>query len=138
MLALTWDARETAPEADVRTRADGGWSDWRPMPVLTDAPDAVPLDRVAGRVDFDHVGFAYGRDAGGLQDVDLHIRAGEKVGIVGASGAGKSTMVALLLRLYDVEKGAIRIDGQDLRHVTQESLPGGNCAAKWGQCGGQG
>ena len=81
-----------------------------------------PLDRVAGRVDFDHVGFAYGRDAGGLQDVDLHIRAGEKVGIVGASGAGKSTMVALLLRLYDVEKGAIRIDGQDLRHVTQESL----------------
>ena len=68
------------------------------------------------------MGFAYGRDAGGLQDVDLHIRAGEKVGIVGASGAGKSTMVALLLRLYDVEKGAIRIDGQDLRHVTQESL----------------
>ena len=101
---------------------EDGMKTLSPPHALTDAPDAVPLDRVAGRVDFDHVGFAYGRDAGGLQDVDLHIRAGEKVGIVGASGAGKSTMVALLLRLYDVEKGAIRIDGQDLRHVTQESL----------------
>ncbi|WP_306753301.1 ABC transporter ATP-binding protein [Paracoccus actinidiae] len=101
---------------------EDGMKTLSPPHALTDAPDAVPLDRVAGRVDFDHVGFAYGRDAGGLQEVDLHIRAGEKVGIVGASGAGKSTMVALLLRLYDVEKGAIRIDGQDLRHVTQESL----------------
>ena len=101
---------------------EDGMKTLSPPHALTDAPDALPLDRVAGRVDFDHVGFAYGRDAGGLQDVDLHIRAGEKVGIVGASGAGKSTMVALLLRLYDVEKGAIRIDGQDLRHVTQESL----------------
>ena len=101
---------------------EDGMKTLSPPHALTDAPDAVPLDRVAGRVDFDHVGFAYGRDAGGLRDVDLHIRAGEKVGIVGASGAGKSTMVALLLRLYDVEKGAIRIDGQDLRHVTQESL----------------
>ena len=101
---------------------EDGMKTLSPPHALTDAPDALPLDRVVGRVDFDHVGFAYGRDAGGLQDVDLHIRAGEKVGIVGASGAGKSTMVALLLRLYDVEKGAIRIDGQDLRHVTQESL----------------
>ena len=101
---------------------EDGMKTLSPPHALTDAPDALPLDRVAGRVDFDHVGFAYGRDAGGLQDVDLHLRAGEKVGIVGASGAGKSTMVALLLRLYDVEKGAIRIDGQDLRHVTQESL----------------
>jgi ATP-binding cassette subfamily B protein len=101
---------------------EDGMKTLSPPHALTDAPDALPLDRVAGRVDFDHVGFAYGRDAGGLRDVDLHIRAGEKVGIVGASGAGKSTMVALLLRLYDVEKGAIRIDGQDLRHVTQESL----------------
>jgi ATP-binding cassette subfamily B protein len=101
---------------------EDGMKTLSPSHALTDAPDAVPLDRVAGRIDFDHVGFAYGRDDGGLQDVDLHIRAGEKVGIVGASGAGKSTMVALLLRLYDVEKGAIRIDGQDLRDVTQESL----------------
>ncbi len=101
---------------------EDGMKTLSPPHALTDAPDALPLERVAGRVDFDHVGFAYGRDEGGLADIDLHIRAGEKVGIVGASGAGKSTMVALLLRLYDVEKGAIRIDGHDLRQVTQESL----------------
>ena len=89
---------------------------------LKDAPNAIALDRVQGRVDFDAVGFAYGRDLGGLQDVDLHIRPGEKIGIVGASGAGKSTLVALLLRLYDVERGAIRIDRHNLRGVTQESL----------------
>ena len=89
---------------------------------LKDTPGAVVLDRVAGRIDFDAVDFAYGRDLGGLQGVDLHIHAGEKIGIVGASGAGKSTLVALLLRLYDVERGAVRIDGQDVREVTQESL----------------
>ncbi|MBK4216935.1 ABC transporter ATP-binding protein [Paracoccus caeni] len=89
---------------------------------LTDKPGANALSRVQGRVDYDHVGFAYGRDEGGLRGIDLHVKPGEKIGIVGASGAGKSTMVALLLRLYDVEKGSIRIDGQDIREVTQESL----------------
>ncbi len=101
---------------------EDGMTTLSPPHALTDAPDAVMLDRVAGRIDFDHVGFAYGRDLGGLQGIDLHVRPGEKIGIVGASGAGKSTMVALLLRLYDVEKGSIRIDGHDLRKVTQESL----------------
>ncbi|WP_207102723.1 ABC transporter ATP-binding protein [Paracoccus shandongensis] len=101
---------------------EDGMKTLSPPHALTDAPGAVTLDRVAGRIDFDGVGFAYGRDDGGLAGIDLHIRPGEKVGIVGASGAGKSTLVALLLRLYDVEKGAIRIDGQDLRDVTQESL----------------
>jgi ATP-binding cassette subfamily B protein len=89
---------------------------------LTDAPHAITLDRVQGRVQFDHVGFAYGREKGGLDDLNLTIEAGQKIGIVGASGAGKSTLVALLLRLYDVEKGAVRLDGHDLRDVTQESL----------------
>ncbi len=91
---------------------------------LTDAPDAVVLGRVQGRVDYDHVDFAYGRGdgQGGIHDLDLHIAPGEKLGIVGASGAGKSTMVSLLLRLYDVEAGAVRIDGHDLRRVTEESL----------------
>ncbi|WP_134678580.1 ABC transporter ATP-binding protein [Paracoccus ravus] len=91
---------------------------------LTDAPDAVELGRVAGRIEFDHVDFAYGRDEGGIRDLSLSIAPGEKLGIVGASGAGKSTLVSLLLRLYDVEKGAVRIDGHDLRGVTQESLRG--------------
>ncbi|MDO5705418.1 MAG: ABC transporter ATP-binding protein [Paracoccus sp. (in: a-proteobacteria)] len=93
-----------------------------PPHALTDAPGAVVLDRVAGRVDFEGVDFAYGKGAGGLTDLTLNIAPGEKIGIVGASGAGKSTLVALLLRLYDVERGAVRIDGQDVRAVTQESL----------------
>jgi len=93
-----------------------------PPHALTDAPDAVTMGRVTGAITFDGVSFAYGREKGGLDRIDLKVRAGEKLGIVGASGAGKSTLVALLLRLYDAEKGRILIDGQDVRHVTQESL----------------
>ncbi|PLS22490.1 ABC transporter ATP-binding protein [Neptunicoccus cionae] len=73
-------------------------------------------------ITFDHVSFGYGRDGNGIEDINLTIKPGEKIGIVGASGAGKSTLVALLLRLYDVEKGAIRIGGQDIREVSEEDL----------------
>ena len=93
-----------------------------PPHALTDAPGATTLPRVRGEVRYDHVGFAYGGASGGVRDLDLTVRPGERLGIVGASGAGKSTLVALLLRLYDPEAGAVRIDGQDLRQVTQESL----------------
>jgi len=93
-----------------------------PPHTLTDAPDAGVLGRVAGQIDFEEVTFAYGRRSGGIARVNLHVRPGEKVGIVGASGAGKSTLVALLLRLYDVEGGRVLIDGKDIRSVTQESL----------------
>ncbi|PTX46202.1 ATP-binding cassette subfamily B protein [Gemmobacter caeni] len=89
---------------------------------LADAPGAVDLPRISGKVDYLDVSFAYGRKRGGIDRVTLHIAAGEKIGIVGASGAGKSTLVALLLRLYDCEKGKVTLDGHDLRHVTQESL----------------
>ena len=89
---------------------------------LIDLPDARRLKVPSGKICFDQIRFAYGRDIGGVDDVTLLISAGEKVGVVGASGAGKSTLVSLLLRLYDTEKGAVRIDGQDLRTVTQESL----------------
>lgn len=89
---------------------------------LTDAEGAADLPRVRGEIVFDGAGFAYGRRKGGIDGVDLTIAPGEKIGIVGASGAGKSTLVSLLLRLYDVERGAVRIDGADLRDVTQESL----------------
>jgi len=101
---------------------EDGMQTLSPPHSLTDAPDALVLGRVAGRVDFDHVDFSYGREEGGIRDLDLHIAPAEKLGIVGASGAGKSTMVSLLLRLYDVERGAILIDGHDIRQVTQESL----------------
>lgn len=89
---------------------------------LTDAPDATELPPARGEVVFDGVSFAYGRRTGGVDRVSLTIQPGERIGIVGASGAGKTTLVALLLRLYDTEKGAVRIDGQDVRKVTQESL----------------
>ena len=89
---------------------------------LTDASNAVPLSVDNGEVVFDQVSFAYGREIGGVHDISLRIAPGEKLGIVGASGAGKSTLVALLLRLYDTEDGAVRIDGQDVRGVTQDSL----------------
>ncbi|WP_347268054.1 ABC transporter ATP-binding protein [Paracoccus sp. (in: a-proteobacteria)] len=101
---------------------EDGMKTLSPAHALTDAPDALVLDRVAGRIDFQRVDFAYGRAAGGIRGLDLHIAAGEKLGVVGASGAGKSTMVSLLLRLYDVEAGAVRVDGHDVRAVSQESL----------------
>ncbi len=89
---------------------------------LADAPDAIDLPRVAGEVTFDNVTFGYGHGRAGVRDINLTIRAGEKLGIVGASGAGKSTLVSLLLRLYDAETGRVLVDGHDVRDVTQESL----------------
>ncbi|WP_170506383.1 ABC transporter ATP-binding protein [Ruegeria arenilitoris] len=89
---------------------------------VEDAAQATDLTVTEGRIDFDHVSFAYGRDVGGVSGVSMTVHPGEKLGIVGASGAGKSTLVSLLLRLYDGEKGIIRIDGQDVSQVTQDSL----------------
>jgi len=93
-----------------------------PRTRLVDAPGATELNVSAGEIVYDHVGFAYGRQTGGVSDIALTIAGGEKVGIVGASGAGKSTLVSLLLRLYQAEQGQIRIDGQPIESVTQESL----------------
>lgn len=89
---------------------------------VEDETEATELNVTEGAIEFRNVGFAYGRDVGGVQDVTLSIKAGEKLGIVGASGAGKSTLVSLLLRLYDGENGQILIDGQDISGVTQNSL----------------
>jgi len=89
---------------------------------LVDKPDAKPLRLTEGRVTFEGVSHHYGRGTGGLRNVTLDIAPGEKVGLVGRSGAGKSTLVKLLLRFYDTEEGRILIDGQDIAHVTQDSL----------------
>ena len=94
----------------------------RTEPSLQDAPDAHALPRVRGEIDVDHVSFAYQDDLAVLHDVDLHIRPGETVALVGPSGGGKTTLCQLIPRFYDVTRGAIRIDGQDVREVTQESL----------------
>jgi ATP-binding cassette subfamily B protein len=93
-----------------------------PPYTLADAPDAVELPPAEGLVQMEGVSFAYGRKKGGLDEVTLTIRPGEKIGLVGASGAGKTTLVFLLLRLYDTEKGRVLIDGHDVRAITQESL----------------
>ncbi len=89
-----------------------------------DRPDARPLEVSRGEIRFEDVSFSYGRgDAWRvLSGLDFTIRPGERVGLVGRSGAGKSTLVNLLLRFYDMEQGNIRIDGQDIAAVTQESL----------------
>jgi ATP-binding cassette subfamily B protein len=89
---------------------------------LADKPGAIVLPRAKGEIRFQDASFAYGRQRGGVAGIDLTIRAGEKLGIVGASGAGKSSLVSLLLRLYDCETGAVLVDGHDVRDVTQESL----------------
>lgn len=94
---------------------------------IVDAPNAMPLKVESGVIIFSHVGFSYHRtdhkqSEQVFTDFNLHIAAGEKVGIVGRSGSGKSTLVNLLLRFYDVQQGIIQIDGQDIRQVTQESL----------------
>ena len=95
--------------------------------LVTDIPDAKPLVVSKGEIVFDKVRFNYGKDkVEGRADIvdgfSLTVRAGEKVGLVGRSGAGKSTLANLLLRFYDLEGGAIRIDGQDISQVAQESL----------------
>jgi ATP-binding cassette subfamily B multidrug efflux pump len=91
---------------------------------LVDRPDARALEVTRGEIRFEHLTFTYGRSDGRrvLDDLNLVIRPGERVGLVGRSGAGKSTLVNLLLRFHENERGSIRIDGQDISSVTQESL----------------
>jgi ATP-binding cassette subfamily B multidrug efflux pump len=89
---------------------------------VVDRPSAVPLDVSRGEVTFERVGFAYGSGRRVVDDLSLHIRPGEKIGLVGRSGAGKSTLVNLLLRFHDLQQGRILIDGQDIAAVTQDSL----------------
>ena len=94
----------------------------RTEPTLKDEPGAKELTHVAGEIDVDHVSFAYDGDLAVLHDVSLHIAPGQTIAIVGPSGGGKSTLCQLVPRFYDVTSGAIRIDGTDVRAVTQASL----------------
>ena len=89
---------------------------------VKDAPEATLLEVNAAQIEFDKVSFSYNEDREILRDVSLTIPSGHKVAVVGASGAGKSTVARLLFRFYDVTQGAVRIDGQDVRECTQQSL----------------
>jgi len=90
--------------------------------LVPDKPDAEPIAVSQGEVRFENVSFHYGKKGGVIEDLSLTIKPGERVGLVGRSGAGKSTIVNLLLRFYDLESGRILIDGQDISQVSQDSL----------------
>jgi ATP-binding cassette subfamily B multidrug efflux pump len=93
----------------------------RPI-ALADDPQSVPLAVTRGEILFDDIRFGYGRENGLIDGLTLKVQGGERIGLVGRSGAGKSTLVNLLLRFFALEDGRILIDGQDIAHVTQESL----------------
>lgn len=106
---------------NIGTVQDGINSISRPQ-VVNDLPEAKPLQVPHGDIRFEAVEFHYGKGGGVMDHLNLHIRPGEKIGLVGRSGAGKSTLVNLLLRFYDVESGRILIDGQNIAEVQQDSL----------------
>jgi len=89
---------------------------------LVDLPKAEPLQVSKGDINFENISFHYGRKGGVIDHLSLHVKPGERIGLVGRSGAGKSTLVNLLLRFYELQSGRITIDGQDIAKLTQESL----------------
>jgi ABC-type multidrug transport system fused ATPase/permease subunit len=91
-------------------------------PDLVDKPDAAVLPRIRGEIEFDDVTFAYSGDNPALCSIDLHIPPGQTVALVGATGAGKSTLAKLVARFYDPDHGRVLVDGHDLRDVTEHSL----------------
>lgn len=94
----------------------------RTEPTVQDKPDATPLENVSGSITVENVSFAYDGDLDVLHDVSLEVTSGETLAIVGPSGGGKSTLCQLIPRFYDVSTGSIRIDGKDIRDVTQRSI----------------
>jgi ABC-type multidrug transport system fused ATPase/permease subunit len=91
-------------------------------PDLVDKPDAIELPRVRGEIEFEDVTFAYAGDNPALCSVDLHVPPGQTLALVGATGAGKSTLAKLVARFYDPDHGRVLVDGHDLRDVTEHSL----------------
>ena len=131
-IPLTWQIASAAGWVAVQvtdifehmgTIQEGMMTIARPV-ALTDAAGAADLAVERGEIRFDHVRFGYGRAGGLIDDLNLLILPGQKLGLVGRSGAGKTTLTNLLLRFHDVEGGRITIDDQDIERVTQESLRG--------------
>ncbi len=94
----------------------------RMEPTVQDKPDAKPLDNVRGSIEIEDVTFAYDREIDVLRNVSLTVQPGETIAVVGPSGGGKTTLCQLIPRFYDADSGSIRIDGQDIRDVTQHSI----------------
>jgi ATP-binding cassette subfamily B protein len=92
------------------------------IPDRTDNPQALELSGVTGEVELEHVSFSYQPGVEVLKDISLHARSGERIALVGHTGAGKTTLVNLLSRFYDIDEGTIRIDGVDIRNVSRDSL----------------
>ncbi len=92
------------------------------VPEVVDAPDAIDLSTVRGEIEFKNVWFAYEKDDWVLKDVSFHVEPGQTVAFVGDTGAGKTTILGLLCRNYDIQKGIITLDGIDIRHIKLSSL----------------
>lgn len=92
------------------------------QPAIQDAPDAVAITSCRGHIVFDHVNFSYSHDKPAVRNIILDIEPGKQYALVGASGAGKTTILALIQRFYDPQSGAITLDGRDIRTITQHSL----------------
>jgi ATP-binding cassette subfamily B multidrug efflux pump len=116
---IMWEV--TALFENIGTVYDGMSMMTKPHDIV-DAPKAPVLTASRGAIRYEHVRFHYGKNKGVIEDLTLDIKPGEKVGVVGRSGAGKTTLMNLLLRFYDLESGRITIDGQDISKVSQDSL----------------
>ena len=114
-----WNTLQSATVAANRI-----WGVFDTKPEVEDRPQPVRIEResVQGRIDFERITFGYDKDLPVIRGLDLHIRPGEMVGIVGTTGAGKSSLISLLCRFYDVQEGSIRIDGIDIRDLPQDLL----------------
>ena len=118
--------KKLAQFAEIYMQGTAGFSRFleimRTEPAIKDAPDAKTLDSVRGEIEYKNVSFAYANGVPVLSDINLRIAPGECLAVVGPSGGGKTTLCQLLPRFYDVTAGAVLVDGQDVRSVTQESL----------------
>ena len=123
---FTTPVRKLAQFMEIYTQGTAGFSRFleimRTEPEIQDAPDAVEIKDVKGQITYDHVSFHYNDGADVLKDINVTVEPGTTLALVGSSGGGKTTMCHLLPRFYDVSEGAVRIDGMDVRKITQESL----------------
>ena len=116
-LATRWDTMQAAMASSERVFEILDTDE-----TISDQTDAIALPKITGNVAFENVGFEYEKGRPVLREVSINADPGDRIALVGATGAGKTTIINLLLRFYDVTEGSVRIDGHDIRNVTQDSL----------------